>query len=93
MKRKVQKAKVITRHEVTYPYAEVNAPLPSRYIVRADGVTVGCIEKMPNTATDTFPWQAFRAITGQGPVRRGALIQSVYSGEASAVALLLREVA
>jgi hypothetical protein len=38
-------------------------------LVKADGEVVGFIEKQPNTADEFHPFKAFKAITGQGPVR------------------------
>lgn len=57
-------------------------------LVKDDGVVLGFIEKYPDTATEQHPYKAFKAITGQGPVRVDSSKMTPYWSQSAAIAHL-----
>ena len=86
---KKSKAPVITTDELTRPGGYTQF-----WIVKADGVVIGFLEKWRDDKFTTNPYKAYVPICGQGPVRAGEMIGTFYTddgGRTGAIKALLNE--
>lgn len=53
----------------------------SRVLIRRNGVSIGRVEKLRNTATESHPWKAFFYITPPGPKVQTEYLGAFYTDQ------------